>query len=384
MSPRVPRQFASSMLMAVLAVILTACSARPGSEVLRPVAHEPAYTQKVRLLVATTRERGSAEDPDAYTADRARNLNYAALTVSIPKNHATGNIEWPDTGPPDPAYNFMTTDREALEPAAFENEIRKQVRRGGAEAGSVLVFVHGYNTRYEEAVYRLAQLVHDSGFTGTAVLFAWPSRGAAPLYIADREASTYSRDYLEQALQQIAALPEVHEINILAHSMGSWLTVETLRQAKMKGHVSFNGKLGDVILASPDLDVTVFRTQLDVIGSLPRPMTVLVSGDDKALALSSFLAGGVERAGNISAQDARVIAGAKRYHLRVVDLTQVDDGGGAHHSKIFKSAAVINAIGHSLRKDAEGKNQAGVVSAVTNVGTSLLKVPAAILSGGGQ
>ena len=115
--------------------------------------------------------------------------------------------------------------------------------------------------------------------------------GKVPLYLADREASTYSRDYLEQALLKMSKLPEVKEINILAHSMGNWLAVETLRQAKMKGHGDFNGKLAEVILASPDLDVNVFRTQLDVIGKLPRPMTVLVSGDDSALALSTKLAG---------------------------------------------------------------------------------------------
>jgi esterase/lipase superfamily enzyme len=130
--------------------------------------------------------------------------------------------------------------------------------------------------------------------------------------------------------------------------MGSWLAVETLRQAAMKGHVDFNGKLGDVILASPDLDVTVFRTQLDVIGPLPRPMTVLVSGDDKALGLSTWLAGGVDRAGRITAADARVIEGARKYNLRVIDLTAVDDGQGNHHSKYSKSAPVIAAIGMGL------------------------------------
>jgi esterase/lipase superfamily enzyme len=244
----------------------------------------------------------------------------------------------------------------------------------------VLVFVHGYNTLYEEAVYWLAQIVHDSGFQGTAVLFAWPSRGKAPLYLADREASTYSRDYFEQALLKVSKLPEVKEINILAHSMGNWLAVESLRQAKMNGHGDFNGKLADVILASPDLDVNVFRTQLDVIGKLPRPMTVLVSGDDKALALSTMLAGDVDRAGRVTADDARAIAAAERYNLKVVDLTAVDDGDGNHHSKYSKSAAVIDAIGKKLKGQTPAtQTQVGLVTAVTNAGDSLLKVPAAIL-----
>ncbi|MEQ1578077.1 MAG: alpha/beta hydrolase [Hyphomicrobium sp.] len=340
----------------------------------------PSYTNKVRLLVATTRERGSAEDPNAFTAVRSKVLNYSALTVSIPTKHVAGEIEWPDQTPPDPSRHFITTDRQFLGGNEFLGEIRQRSRAGGNEANSVLVFVHGYNTLYEEAVYWMAQIVNDSGFTGTAVLFAWPSQGKAPLYLADREATTYSRDYFEQALLQMSAVPEVREINILAHSMGNWLAVETLRQAKMNGHGNFGGKLGEVILASPDLDVTVFRTQLDVIGPLEKPITVLVSGDDKALALSTALAGGVDRVGKMTASDGRVIAGAERYNLRVVDLTAVDDGQGNHHSKYSKSSTVIAAIGKGLSGNA-AKSQPGIVSAVAEAGNSLIKIPTAILGG---
>jgi esterase/lipase superfamily enzyme len=364
----------------LLLLPVAGCAYRPGSEVLTPIADVPQSTEKVRVLVATTRERGSEQDPNAFTAERAKNLNFSALTISIPTQHAIGNIEWPDTTPPDPARHFITTERDFLDADGFLNQIRARARKGGPEANDVLVFVHGYNTLYEEAVYWLAQIVHDSGFKGTAVLFAWPSRGKAPLYLADREASTYSRDYFEQALLKMAKLPEVKEINILAHSMGNWLAVETMRQAKMNGHGDFNGKLGDVILASPDLDVNVFRTQLDVIGKLPRPMTILVSGDDKALALSTMLAGDVDRAGRVTADDARAIAAAEKYNLRVVDLTAVDDGNGNHHSKYSKSAAVIDAIGKGLKGTPSGpQTEVGVVTAVTSAGENLMKIPAAII-----
>ncbi len=244
------------------------------------------------------------------------------------------------------------------------------------------MFIHGYNTLYEEAVYWMAQIVHDSGFTGTAILFAWPSMGKAPMYVADREASTYSRDYLEQALLQISTLPEVHAINVLAHSMGNWVFVETLRQATMNGHGDFNGKLKDVILASPDLDVNVFRTQLDVIGRRPQPITILTAGDDQALKLSTLLGGGVDRAGRITADDPRVIAAAQRYNLQVVDLTGVDDGEGNHHSKYSKSAPIIAAIGTRLKKQeaAAQSVQAGVITVVTDVSKGILKVPSAIVN----
>ena len=363
-------------------VTLLACAPRPSSDVLKPLARAPSYTKKADILVATTRERGSAEDPHALTAARARSLNFEALTVSVPTHHVPGEIEWPDQIPPDPSRHFVTTDRRFLKQSSFLSQIQERVHANGPEANRVLIFVHGYNMLYQESVYWLAQIVHDAGFKGTAVLFAWPSQGKAPLYIADREASTYSRDYLEQALLQISALPEVREISILAHSMGNWLTVETLRQAKMKGHADFNGKLGEVILASPDLDVNVFRTQLDTIGELPRPMTILVSGDDKALALSSKLAGGADRGGLITASDLRAVEGAKHYNLRVVDLTAVEDGHGNNHSKFARSSAVIAAIGRGLEaKSVDAKAQGVVVSAVTEVGQSIAKIPAAILGG---
>ncbi len=371
---------------AIALIQLAACASRPGSEVLEPFLAVPSSTNKVRVLVATTRERGSQEDPNAFTAHRAKQLNYAALTVSIPTHHVPGEIEWPNGSTPNPADHFVTTQRDFLSGPEFQEQIRIRARQGGPEANSVLVFVHGYNTLYEEAVYWLAQIVNDSGYSGTAVLFSWPSMGKAPLYVADREASTYSRDYFEQMLLEVAGMPEVHEINILAHSMGNWLAVETLRQAKMNGHGDFKGKIGDVILASPDLDVNVFRTQLDVIGRLPRPILVLTAGDDKALALSTMLAGGVDRAGRVTADDARVIAAAEKYNLQVIDLTAVDDGKGNHHSKYSHSEAVIGAIGGRLKNDGNQPTQPGVVAAFTNVGSSLLKVPATVLgtAGGSQ
>lgn len=106
----------------------------------------------------------------------------------------------------------------------------------------------------------------------------------------------------------------MRKIDTLAHSMGTLLAVETIHQASVKGHKSFRSKLRDVILASPDIDDNVFRSLLDTIGRLPQPMTILVSGDDKALALSKTLGGGTDRVGLVTANDHRAIE-ADAYHL---------------------------------------------------------------------
>jgi esterase/lipase superfamily enzyme len=57
----------------------------------------------------------------------------------------------------------------------------------------VLVFVHGFNNRFDDAVYRFAQIVHDSRAPVIPILFTWPSRGELRLraYTYDRESANY-------------------------------------------------------------------------------------------------------------------------------------------------------------------------------------------------
>jgi esterase/lipase superfamily enzyme len=77
----------------------------------------------------------------------------------------------------------------------------------------VLVFVHGYNNRFEDSVLRFAQMVHDYRAEDAVVpvLFSWPSKAKFLAYGFDRESSDYSRDALEHGLSLLAKDPEVGE-----------------------------------------------------------------------------------------------------------------------------------------------------------------------------
>ena len=86
----------------------------------------------------------------------------------------------------------------------------------------VIVFIHGFNNRFDDAVYRFAQIVHDSEVKAVPVMFTWPSRGSVWAYGYDRESTNYSRDALEQLLQVLSKDPSVGEVSVLAHSMGNW------------------------------------------------------------------------------------------------------------------------------------------------------------------
>jgi esterase/lipase superfamily enzyme len=198
------------------------CSSRPSSSVLVPITAAAGGGKSVSILAATTRTR-SHDDDEAFTNGRARTVNYEQYAISIPPDHVSGQIEWPAQIPGNPERDFVVTSAQQLDVNAFTKAIARRLESKGSERGNVLVFVHGYNTNYQEAVFRLAQLDADGGFGGPAVVFAWPSRGTLVGYVADRESSTYSRDYLEQVLDELARIPGVRSINLVAHSMGNWL-----------------------------------------------------------------------------------------------------------------------------------------------------------------
>ena len=102
-------------------------------------------------------------------------------------------------------------------------------------------------------------------------------------YPYDRDSAFYSRDFLELNLRAIARDLGASRMDLLAHSMGTLLTLETLRQAAIRGDGSFGGKLRDVMLAAPEVDLDVFKMQMR---SIRRPLTVFVSADGSSASAS--------------------------------------------------------------------------------------------------
>ena len=163
-----------------------------------------------------------------------------------------------------------------------------------------MIFVHGFNNRFDEAAYRLAQIVQDSKAPVVPVLFSWPSRGVVGLraYEYDRESASQSRDSLEQLLDTVARSPSVKEVTLLCHSMGCLLALDALRSRAMR-----DGKIGakvrNVLLVAPDVDTDVFREQMQQMGSARPRFALFLSQDDNALKLSKSIWGGVTRLGEV-------------------------------------------------------------------------------------
>src|SRR6478609_8389278 len=122
-----------------LSAIAAGCSSRPYGTLVAGASTPDA--SRVDLLVATTRAPVLEPPGVMFGGSRGRGLDFVILRA----------------------------DRMDLAQAKanFDARIRRTPGR------RVLIFVHGFNTRFEEAVYRFAQIVYDARVAVTPVLLTW-------------------------------------------------------------------------------------------------------------------------------------------------------------------------------------------------------------------
>lgn len=303
----------------------------------------PEAPHRVVIFVASTRngEKGATNE---MSHD---GTHYSLQMISVPPHHKIGEIERPAFGSADPAHHFVLASRRDLDEASFRNALATHISGRVGSNRDVLLYVHGFNTSYDEARFRLAQIVEDGRFGGVPVLFTWPASDGLLGYEAARETATASRDALAHVLRDLGNLPDIGRIHILAHSLGTWLTMEALRERAIAGSPDLNGKLGNVMLAAPDIDLSVFREQLRRID--PEHISVLVSAHDKALSLSSWLAGDRPRLGALDPHRAADRAALNRLGVKVYDLSP-ESRGFVGHGTYADAPAVVRAIGMQIGK----------------------------------
>ncbi|MFT4117096.1 alpha/beta hydrolase [Bradyrhizobium sp.] len=349
-----------AILLAVLvAPLLSSCAGRPSQGVLVPTAQAApvAGASLVPIYAVTNRQRSTTDPGEMFSGERSDALSYAAITVSIPPDatRKAGEVQWPTSLPGDPQKDFTTAAADYIDQSRLAASIAAAAKQSGH--GKVLVFVHGFNNRFDDAVYRFAQIVHDSGVPVIPVLFTWPSRGELRLraYTYDRESANFSRDALENLLNALDGYPSVSEVYVLAHSMGNWIALEALRSRAIRAGTALSkrSKLRNVMLVAPDVDVDVFRSQLQRMGPARPPISLFVSRDDGALALSKTIWGDVPRLGDIDPNAAPYREELARDRIDVFDLTRLAVPGDDAHDRAFEQ--VTSVVGMIRERMAKGQ-----------------------------
>ena len=367
----------ASVCLLVIALGLSGCAGGHTTGAFLAAETEIPGASEHTILVASTREL-DATSGTYYGTGRGDGLTFAYASISVPPGHKPGKIEWPSSFPGDPSRHFVANDSNYISgKKQFQNRINEELARRAPDQRNVFVFIHGYNTTYAEAVFRNAQLAHDTSYSGLPILFTWGSSGETLKYLYDVNSTIVARDALVETLEAISQT-NVNEIVIMSHSLGSFLLLEAIRQKFLEQNPLAQSKVRQVIIAAPDIDVDVFKSQMKQIGKPDRPFIVLVSKDDRALIFSQRIAGGVSRVGAYENDEELAELGAI-----VVDVTKLESNDAARHGRFTDAGSFVPLVaqmlseqgielantdlaqqGSSLRPSAEATQDPGVVTTV--------------------
>src|SRR5262249_14791460 len=172
----------------------------------------------VPVVYGTDRGRESQGASTGYGSERARRLELGRALVTVPKAHQLPNIERPwayrlpftqivlHSEAEDPRLHFTVKDVRPLSKEEFLKLIGERLEASRIYKDHALVFVHGFNTSFEYALYRTAQIAYDIKFDGAPLLYSWPSMGNLTLqdYSHDRESSGQAEPYMREFLELVA------------------------------------------------------------------------------------------------------------------------------------------------------------------------------------
>ncbi|MGV3532749.1 MAG: alpha/beta hydrolase [Chthoniobacteraceae bacterium] len=237
------------------------------------------------------------------------------------------------------------------------------VPRPGAKR-QVLMFIHGFNNSFDEAIRKTAQLAADLELVdcegqerGVPIAYTWPSASSVFGYLADEESAEWTQQRLAPFLGALARVcrEEGAELQVIAHSMGARLLVRSLADlaSSSSGRQTAGLMFDQIILLAPDIGKGIFEQYLERIVPLVDHLTIYVSSKDGALNLSRILHGGHRRVGLLESSflAALELTGIPTLSRRVGDRPArggvADDFAGTKIDMIDVSGGIAARLGHS-------------------------------------
>ncbi len=310
-----------SILLAALVMTASRCAVTP--EKLAEALNQNSEAQfsesaVLPVYVATNRAAGPQAGcrNDYFTVRAGDAMRYAICETNVPKKHSIGAIDETEDAPPDRDSFFFAptmrkTDMEGIAAAAHA-------------APQTLVFVHGFNVKFEEAVFRAAQMKYDLRFRGPVILFTWPAGSEDGLLSGLNMSGTYdanfanarkSRAFFRDFIQTLSATGT--QVHLIVHSMGHQVVIPALTDGPAP-------RLGEVIFNAPDFAVTEFQKAAPLLSPSAKRITLYCSPGDNALVASEKVNGG-KRIGRCAK-----IPGVDVINVNEVDAPVMGIGGLGH------------------------------------------------------
>lgn len=274
---------------------------------------------------------------------RWTDLHRGICKVSIPRDHRMGEIERPSIWKleleEDPNKHMVVLSLEELGKNGFYGRLQGTLAKSGAR--EMLVFVHGYNVSFHDAVLRTAQLAYDLGIDGAPVLYSWPSQASLSGYLKDADTIQASVGSLEPFLRELASRSGARSIYLVAHSMGNRALTLALENIALRMRQGDRPLFKDIILTAPDVNATTFATLARTFRRTGERITLYASSRDGALEASRKV-NGFQRAGDTE-PEVLVLPG-----IDTIDVSQVDTSL-LGHSYFGENCSVIADMKRLLR-----------------------------------
>lgn len=254
-------------------------------------------------------------------------VHYGTCSVYIPRTHKFGSagssfwkrlfkLEFTDD------HLSLRKIKEIALEGDFLNALRNELD-SREEERAILVYIHGYNTSFEEATLRAAQIGFDLKMPGVTALYSWPSRANEFSYLDDRENVDASEKQIADFLVAMATRANAKKVHVLAHSMGNRGFARAISRITSYAATTSNVRFGQIILAAADLDIDLFKQLAVVYPKISDRTTMYVSAKDKPLWMSRFLQD-LDRAG--FTPPITVVDGIDTVEVTNIDLTLLGHG----------------------------------------------------------
>lgn len=309
----------------------------------------------VPVFYGTDRTQKPNDKRVDYGSERGRRLELGRALVTVPKIHEVPSIERPWAirvfnitlyeEAEDPNRHFTMEEIKSLTEDQFLAEVRERLAASARYKDHAFVFVHGYNTSFDYAVFRAAQISYDLKFDGAAFAYSWPSGGGLSSYTYDRESSGQAEPYLKQFMELVINKTGAKSVSIIAHSMGNQPTLQVLRDLRRSKPDGV--QISQIILAAPDVDRDNFENIAAEIQGLASGVTLYAAGNDRALTVSRNFYGGIPRAGDVPATGPLVLPGIDTIDVSAAstDSLGLNHSGYAENNILLKDIAALIATG---------------------------------------
>lgn len=294
-----------------------------GKEISNRLMEPFDSTKSVEVLFATSRKTGLSSPSCSnsyFTASFDNSEKYGLCRVNVPIGHEIGAIDVNSTGDPDKFFKI-----EKYESLNLENTINSVKNDSFDEA---LVFVHGFNVKFEEAIFRAAQIKFDVKFPGAVIVYTWPAGAEEGFFNQLLIQGTYKNNF-QNALSSVTGFKNFlkkiqsakKKVHLIVHSMGHQVVLPGLVEITGESSEQF---LQEVIFNAPDFDSNEFSRIAPRISKSSKRVTVYCSPGDNALVASSKVNSG-KRVGS-----CEKIPGIEMINVNPVDSPVLGIGGLGH------------------------------------------------------